>query len=219
MITSWRDDVRRRGQLRIVELAGAGNEPWSGVVARAVTAFNELSAAHDLGVTYRRVDATGDAEVTVDTYANRSLIGSARITREGPAGRPDSELRVTHVEIRVPDDPRVSTPSAYRRVGPGVLLAMMVHEMIHACGLSNSEHSPSGDMFQASPDVLIGDTPAGDRMSTGLRDGSDRPIGMPPLRLTDGTAAKIRQAWPAIATDPPGARSPKSSRLVKPLGY
>lgn len=219
MITPWRDDIRRRTQLRIVELAGVGNEPWQGMVARAVTAFNELSSTLSLGVTYRRVDAAGDADVTVDTYANQSLVGHARIHRWVPDGRPDTESRVIHVDILVPDDPLYNTPSGRRRIGPGVLLAMMVHEMVHACGLSNSEHSPSGDLFQASPDVIQGDTPAGDRMSTGTRDRSDRLIGMPPLLLTDRTAAKIRQAWPASTGEVPGARSPRSSRTVGPVGY
>ncbi len=218
MITPWRDDIRRRGQLRIVELAGAGSAPWRGLVARAVTAFNDLSSALDLGVTYRRVDA--DADVTVDTYANQSLVGRASIRREGPAGRPDSELRVTSVAITVPDDPLTSTPAGRRRVGPGVLLAMMVHEMVHACGLSNSEHSPSGDLFQASPDVLHGTTAAGDKMSTGLRDASQQFIGMPPLLLTEQTAAKIRQAWQPLTADAPGTRTPRaSSRTAGPAGY
>ena len=98
-------------------------------------------------------------------------------------------------DITVPADPKINTPSGLRGVGSGVLIVMLVHEMVHACGLSDEEHSTSGDLFMASPIVLIGDRQADDRVDSGRTDASRNRVGMPPLLLNDDTVRKIQQSW------------------------
>ncbi|MGE0797084.1 MAG: hypothetical protein AB7G13_24780 [Lautropia sp.] len=194
MILSWRTDIRRRGTLRVAELASMRKAPWRGQVAKAIKAFNTLSAAHALGVTL--VAADDGADIIVGTVSGYRLHGHAQLHSEVPPGRPDSEGRVFRCDIQVADDPKTSAPGVgLRRVGNGVMLAMLVHELVHACGLDNAEHSRSGDLFVGNPQVIKGDTAAGDKMDSGRTDGAGNPIGMPPLLLNDDTIAKIQQAW------------------------
>jgi hypothetical protein len=66
-----------------------------------------------------------------------------------------------------------------------------VHEMVHACGLTNDEHSKD-DLFQASQNIVPGDTAAGDgaRIQVGNRE-----IWMPPLILSGTTVQHIKGVW------------------------
>ena len=66
-----------------------------------------------------------------------------------------------------------------------------VHELVHACGLDNADHS-TDDLFQANPQVDPGNTAAGDKMRI---EAGGRMRWMPPLVLSGSTAQKIRQLW------------------------
>ncbi len=195
MINSWREDIRRGGQLRIAAKPGLKSPPWAGLLPKAIKAFNALSATHDLGVVYVAGGEVEQAHVTVDTRPGFTLSGSASYRSDVPSGKPDSAGRVFHCDVLLPADPKVSVPGQHRRVGNDVLLVILVHEMVHACGLSNSEHSESGDLFMPSPRLLTGDRAAQDKVDSGRVGARQTPIGMPPLLLNDETAAKIRQAW------------------------
>ena len=63
------------------------------------------------------------------------------------------------------------------------------HELLHACGLENSEHT-SDDLFQGTPRVDAGDTPKGDRVLIGTG-----PKLMPPLVLGGSTAKNMKELW------------------------
>lgn len=218
MINSWREDIRRTGELRIAEKSGIKQAPWKGLLRRAIAGFNDLSARHDLGVIFVADNRLESAQVTVDTKPGTSLVGNAPFQTLVPGGRPDSEGRVFRCDITVPADPKVSVPQGLRRVGSSVLLVMLVHELVHACGLSNEEHSRTGDLFMASPRLLPGDNAAGDLVDSGRVDAGKNGLGMPPLLLNDDTVRKIRQSWQGPTASAPAPRaSLASARLASAL--
>jgi hypothetical protein len=69
-----------------------------------------------------------------------------------------------------------------------VKLLITVHELVHACGLSDGDHS-NDDLFMGYPTVDPGSRPDGDRVRVTYS------VVMPPLVLATGTVAKIRQLW------------------------
>ena len=86
-------------------------------------------------------------------------------------------------------DPKVLT----RSQGPGPLL---VHELIHAVGLDNGEHSPD-DVFAAKSVVI----PKGQYLQSRKQATEDMvqpPDGsapMPPIRIGARTVANLKRAW------------------------
>jgi hypothetical protein len=103
--------------------------------------------------------------------------------------------------IYMPSAPTVNVPGQQRQrgVGDGVKLFIAVHELIHACGLSNNDHSPEADpdFFIGQPQPAPGATPQGDKLRIRLQPlmnlPSDPPA--PPLFLTQRTANLIRSIW------------------------
>ena len=66
-------------------------------------------------------------------------------------------------------------------------LCMTVHELIHATGLDNADHSDDGD-----PDIFCASlTPSGSGVQAGLF--ANRI--MPPIWMTFRTGAKIQALW------------------------
>jgi hypothetical protein len=83
--------------------------------------------------------------------------------------------------------------------------------MVHACGLSNEEHSRSGDSFMASPTVLNGDKQADDVVDSGRTDATKARVGMPPMLLNDDTAGKIQRSWRGPSAPSPNPVAPTSA--------
>ena len=105
--------------------------------------------------------------------------------------------------IYVPTAPTVNVgPGGQQRqraVGDGIKLFIAVHELIHACGLSNQDHSPGGtpDFFIGQPQPAPGATPDRDKLNIQLQPSKNLPSDPPnpPLFLTDRTANLIRSIW------------------------
>jgi hypothetical protein len=91
--------------------------------------------------------------------------------------------------IFLPTEAQVMTPIAYRRVGPQVLRHIVLHEILHACGLET--HTPTG-LFQANPHVRAGDSPATDRVQGGEAPGA--PL-MPPFFLDPASVTEFKRNW------------------------
>lgn len=66
-----------------------------------------------------------------------------------------------------------------------------LHELIHACGLHNSDHTDE-DIFNGYPSVDYDRTPAQDRLQIRSKGHSRF---MPPLYFSPVTAAKIQRLW------------------------
>jgi hypothetical protein len=87
-----------------------------------------------------------------------------------------------------------------RLAGDGVRLFIAVHELIHACGLDNADHSPETD-----PDVMCGCPPHGcPQTAAGPADKPELDkirlrfeprVTTPPLTLSARTAGLIRGIW------------------------
>jgi hypothetical protein len=113
---------------------------------------------------------------------------------------------VTHqfrAYIFVPAAPLIAVGAAgqvkQRGVGDGVKLFIAVHEMIHACGLSNAEHSPEGvpDVFVGQPQPAEGATPARDKLRVRFDPRLNLPLDppSPPLVISARTAGLIKSVW------------------------
>ena len=91
--------------------------------------------------------------------------------------------------IYLPRQPRINTPGGLRPAGAGVMKVIAAHELLHACGLENSDHS-SDDLFQGTPRVDAGDKARDDKVLIGTG-----PKAMPPLFLGGSTAKSIKDLW------------------------
>jgi hypothetical protein len=239
MATPWEAAVKNTKQLTVFMAPGLKLAPaWGATMFQKILAeFNRLSALHKLGVTLTDKDASG-SPVTVPDPQGRSGVGAnvqievssgthtfAFKTQEGPTHTrhlPGTALDIagaTHPLVQggemirafvfLPINPSVAGAGS-RGVGTGVKLAVAIHEVIHACGLEESDpgHLPNGD-----PDVFMtggslsasfppdGDPTAkpdpklGDRIDLG--GGKFVPPASPPGQtfLTARTARLIRDLW------------------------
>ncbi len=194
----WTDSVKQSGKLTVH--IGALTGSWGHVVREALHEFNTLSSANKLGVkmveskdgpdkanivvqTARGpISATYDQETRKEDFSANRLHG-----RTMPFFR-DPPHEIEKVFTFLPSQPLLSAPGGWRPAGPGVLKVIAVHELVHACGLEDSDHG--SNLFQGSPGYYPGDTPAGDKIT--IKGSSQR---MPPLLLDGATVGKIKELW------------------------
>jgi hypothetical protein len=198
----WTDSIRQSGALTIYAGALAGS--WAQIFREALHDFNLLSSTHKLGVTItaskRSPDSQNGANLSVETADGgiSASYGGATQTGNFDGGRlhgltllfyrqPENSLE--RARIYLPSRPKVNTPAGLRPAGAGVMKVIAVHELFHACGLENADHS-SDDIFQGTPRVDAGDTAKGDRVLIGTG-----PKAMPPIYLSGGTAKNIKDLW------------------------
>jgi len=163
-----------------------------------------LSGRHGLGVTYVQTRdpptdaggadisiATGNGSVTFNysgthttTVNGRALQGSTLLVSR--SGRP-----VEKAFMFLPDQPMINTPRGQRPTGGGVMKVIALHELIHGCGLHNSDHTPD-DVFNGFPSADPGRTAAQDRIQITV---GGRYLFMPPVIFSSATARKITALW------------------------
>jgi hypothetical protein len=183
----WVSEVRRRKTLTIFCAPNASS--WSATLATAITRFNALSNALSLGITYvafrrppDRNDLTG-ADVQFSTasgrftFAGLGTSGSGSLNADASAGA----TRKLSFENGGTGKAFIFVPANMTGfVGLGVTF----HEMVHAAGLDDSDHSSFRD-----PDIFCSVlSVSGDRLLAGSRT-------MPPIYMTRRTAAKIQALW------------------------
>jgi hypothetical protein len=116
--------------------------------------------------------------------------------------------RMRRAFIFVPETPMVSAlmkaskrpddfKSVQREAGPGIRRFIAVHELIHACGLSNSEHNvmgPDADVFTNGPSPSSGafDRPQDDKLLLRLAQPN---VFAPPITIKKKVADLIRDNW------------------------
>jgi hypothetical protein len=197
----WTDSVKKSGALTIYIGTLAGS--WANVFRDALQEFNVLSSAYKLGVTIKQSkqppDGDAGANISVETASGPISASYDKETRSEnfDGGRlhgrtmlfwRDPENVVEKAFIFLPSQPKVNTPKGQRPVGAGVMKVIATHELLHACGLDDADHS--SDLFQANPRVNPGDNAAGDKVLIGTG-----PKSMPPLVLDGATAKKIQDLW------------------------
>lgn len=193
----WTDSIKRGGVLHVHAASSIGHGAWRAVFNQAIREFNRLSGAKALGVTLQTARHASDAEVIVEAQS-RSIdqtYDGARIqhsfsgtTLHGYTAQASREGHIEKAFVFLPSTPQVNTPRGLREVGAGVKLVIAVHEFVHACGLSNGDHS-TDDLFMGYPTVDAGSRPEQDRVRVTYS------VIMPPLVLATGTVSKIRQIW------------------------
>ena len=198
MATAWIDPIRQRKQLTVQLGQGVTGE-WLSIVESAINTFNHLSRQHALNVSFQVADSSADVDllvadghvsfqcgtfITSGRFDGKRLHGLTRFLRKGQ--------RIERALVLLPMKPTTGDDEAHRLVGRHVRKLIAIHELIHACGLDQSDHAP-GDLFQAYPAVENGESPGGDRVCCELRNGRRR--AMPPIILNDRTITKLRQLW------------------------
>ncbi len=202
MATPWTSSIKASGQLSVYSSSLTGN--WAVVFGQALRDFNTLSRRHGLGVTLSPSSdpptGSGGANVSVATgngsvscsYGGEAVSDSLDGTRmHGSTFLFSRGGAIEKAFIFLPSNPQVNTPRGVRAVGVNVMKLIAAHELVHACGLSNAEHS-TDDLFQGSPQVDPGTTPAGDRVRIEAR---GRMSWMPPLVLSGPTVGHIQRLW------------------------
>jgi len=209
MPSPWIDPVRQSGQLSIFLGKTATGGGWSTSFTTAIARFNALANLLNFGVTFSASNAppdpnglggadvafeAGNGQVSFTALGqpfSRQVDGNAlagnTYTVSTSSGGGD---RIAKAFIFVPATPR-SANAKSRVVGEGVKLVIAVHELIHACGLSNADHSPASkpDVFYGYPTIDVGPAAAADRIR--LPDGRT----MPPVWMANETARLIQGIW------------------------
>ena len=194
----WKESVRSTGTLR-VKCDDSMVGDWAAVVGDAITAFNAIGAQENLGVQLVAEAEAGNANVIVwnidgvratefqGTTYQRNLPGTAsagRTSLYSISGR----VQMAHVFLP-------ATPGQYastRALGRPVRMFIAFHELVHCCGLHNSDHGHLA--FHGTPSVTRGQTGAEDRIS--VQSGGQY-VHMPPVQISTETARNIRQNWAA----------------------
>jgi hypothetical protein len=190
-IIAWHKNVQRKNTLTYQVKAMGGQ--WPAVLDKAIAEFNRQMSQHGLNLTLSKVEKGRGPHIVIETEPGHGIHGSA----------PSQTMRLNGVEyldlvtVRVPATPRIdpSDPKS-REVGPGVRLYILVHELIHAVGLSNHEHS-SDDVFGAKA-LLI---PKGQYLQSRKQAAEDlvQPFDgsapLPPIRLGAKTVGNLKKAW------------------------
>jgi hypothetical protein len=217
MPTPWIESVKRSKQLTVFPSTDVTQGPWATVFPRVLLEFNRLSAAMKLGVTLSasttapETNGLGGANVKFDVVAGTvtdTVLGTAFSTDVSGTGMSaetkvikwedgDGVKRVIKAFCYLPRTPMVNTGPAgkqtQRLVGDEIKLFLAVHELIHACGLSNGEHSQEADpdVFVAQPQPSPGNTPQDDRLRISLQ-----PLKLsPPLNISTRTTRLIQSVW------------------------
>ena len=203
MAMPWTSAIKRKKQL--VVYTGSSLGSWAGILKDAIRDFNSLSRKHQLGVTFAESSKpsteSGVADVSVEavngtvthTYDGEQMSVSlnGRIMH-GLTRLLSREGKIEKALIFLPRQPQVLTPTkGVQWLNVNSYLLTAIHELVHACGLTNNEHS-SNDLFQANPQVDSGDTAAGDKVT--IQTGG-KVTGMPPFVLSGPTVNHIRLLW------------------------
>jgi|CXWL01.1.fsa_nt_gi hypothetical protein len=202
MAMPWNSAIKRKKQLAVYTGSSLGS--WAGILKEAIREFNSLSRKHQLGVTLIESSNpptdNGGADVSIQSangavsfsYGGETRNGSfSGIQMHGLTWLFSREGFLEKAAVFLPSQPQVSTPKVVRPVGPNVMKLIAIHELVHACGLTNHEHSPN-DLFQANPQVYPGDTASGDKVT--IQVGAKVSL-MPPFFLSGPTVNHIRLLW------------------------
>lgn len=218
MATSWIESVRNTHQLTIFPGASIMAGPWRAPFLAMIQEFNKQSAALNLGVTVAQSatppdpNGQGGANVQMEavsgvfsftvsgatlsgTLGGKSASGLTKhlisvFSQRTPAG-PTEVRRIINALIAVPATPQTLSGDKSRLVGDGVLLCVAFHELLHACGLANSDHG-GNDIFFGSPQLRTATRAKDDKITAGK---SDTDPQMPPIVVGPQTAARVRALW------------------------
>ena len=143
-------------------------------------------------------------DVLVKGFSGTSMHGLTQIVKRRFGTQP---ARIRRAFIFVPETPMINAAMKVgrefrhipREAGAGIKMFIALHELIHACGLDNSDHTASGP----DADILIGfpqpsagpfDKPDQDKLLLHLAHPQPN-VFAPPVFMKKATADKIRDNW------------------------
>ena len=186
-IIPWPKNVQRKGALTIAAAEDFKGGHWTTALDKAIATFNQLMSDRGIAVTISKAEKEINAHIRFVTEKGNGIHGNTDLATMKLGGKE----YLDRITVRVPATPRIDPKDAKsREVGVGVRIYILVHEMIHAIGLTNDEHSKD-DVFSEAGALKAGKT-AGDDLVQPL-DGSEP---MPPVRLGATTLANLKKAWP-----------------------
>ena len=190
-IVPWHRNDQRKGTLTYL-VKGMGGQ-WAPVVDKAIAEFNRQMSQHGLKLTLSKVEKGMGPHIVLETEPGSGLHGSA----PSETKRINGILYLDTVTVRVPATPRINEKDPRsREVGPGVRLCLLVHELIHAVGLDNDEHTPD-DVFAAKSVVVPKGhyLPSRKQATEDVVQPPDGSAPMPPIRIGPRTVANLKKAW------------------------
>jgi hypothetical protein len=223
----WLDEVKRTSKLTIALDESIGQQGWTKAFRDGIAKFNEFR----LGVTYEQTDNQAKANVvaqaklgdfdfgyddgrwvlpvTPHKFEGNSVHGLCSVLKgkvRNHTSRTEEE-RLVKAFIFVPAKPRIDGGRT-RLVGEPVKLVVAVHEMIHACGLEDDDHTVDDVFCWPKAKYDPQNNPDNDRVEayTGRREDVviagrtiSKPVmvSMPPVILHAPTQEKIRRLWAA----------------------
>jgi hypothetical protein len=206
MATPWDDPIKKTKTLTVFPGSSVSGGSWASVFASAIQEFNNLSNTHKLGVSLSQSatapDPSGVGGADVQFEAGNGTVNftsfgqTISVTVNGDALGGDTQQvklvfgsiqKIAKAFIVVPATPKVNA-NPPRNVGDGVKLVIAVHELIHACGLSNQDHNLD-DLFNGFPQVRAGSKPQDDKIEV------NQNKRLPPLFLSAKTAGVIQANW------------------------
>ncbi|GJD57142.1 hypothetical protein [Methylobacterium dankookense] len=187
-IIPWPDRVRRTGELTVFPGPGFAGSVWGTVLDKAITAINQLLKDKSIALVFRKTDSEAGNPIVAETFPGSGLHGNSILSLVGSGDRE----RLGSLKLRVPANPRINGVDA----GPPVRIHILVHELVHCIGLTNSAHSQD-DVFIGKLVIATGGVVGGKALPL---DGSGS---VPPLKLGAKTVTNIKKAWELPASANP----------------
>jgi len=195
VVTPWLNSIRQTHKLTIFAAQNAA--AFVPILGTAITRFNALSQSLSLNVTYETSSTAPDPDNLNGANVQLALAnGAYKFKGLGADGNgflaADARKGVTRfVTGGSAQDAKLVKAFIFLpariQVHDFMKICMTVHEMVHATGIDNDEHSSDAD-----PDVFCSSlTPSGSGVQCGLF--ANRI--MPPIWMTSRTAAKIQPLW------------------------
>ena len=207
-VTPWFKRFQKAGQLEVFAGANFTGSLWTTAFADAIKEFNQLMSTNGVKLTLT-TGTSGATEINSQIIVQTANGKATPNYGAQPKPRPfdgnglhgltvpfaDGNGVLEKAYVFVPATPRVNPKnSKSREVGQAVRSFLLVHEFIHAAGLSNAEHT-NDDCMCYPGELVEGATAADDRVQPW--GGLGKP--MPPCTLIAKTVANLQKAWPPSA--------------------
>jgi hypothetical protein len=195
MARRWIEEVRQRRQLSVFADL---NDVWKNAYLRAFILFNLFAVARDLGVILTvgtappNPNAPG-ASVRFGTFSEKDPLNTTfsegRIQWSRRSNDPPDRIAAAFISVPATPLARTDLGRPPRPLGEEPKVLMAAHELIHACGLLDSEHTADPpDVFSTGWISDVGTRPEDD----GLHLGQTK---VPPIVFSVRIATLIRNNW------------------------
>ena len=181
-IYSWRESIRQGGVLKVFQTESFTGSTWVTELELSIKILNALLKKHAFRLKFETTATKADAQVFLSTAAGHGLHAENELGLKGT-----SMMNLAHIFL--PANPTVNATKDGTAIGGPVKRHILVHELIHAVGLTNSEHADDGGVFVKSLIITIG-------TKHGKQQAADGSESVPEIKLANSTVRALRQAWP-----------------------